>query len=60
MNRHSAFGRRVIALRDRKNAELRAEFKSAGCPFDPLDPRADAWLDGYRAGLAFAQSLVAA
>jgi hypothetical protein len=58
MNRHSALGKRVVALRQRKDAELRAEFKGVGCPYDPLDSRAEAWLAGYRAGLAFAREAV--
>jgi hypothetical protein len=36
---------------------LRAEFREVGCPYDPFDARATAWLDGYRAGLAFAQEV---
>lgn len=31
--------------------EVEVELRDMGCPYEPLDPRTDAWLKGYGAGL---------
>lgn len=38
-------------------AEVAKDLRERGCPYHWQDPRAEAWMEGYKAGLAKGESI---
>lgn len=58
MNANAQFAKRASRLVADKRSDADASCRALGCPYTAFDPRAVAWIEGYKAGLAFMEEAI--